>query len=82
VQSSGGGKIGTSLSASPEQLRFLTVKVSVRGEVHDRNRIHRPRIFKYAPMDTYQLDKDAVGSCPVTTHAIRVTMPAMVARNL
>ncbi len=77
-----GGRLSGSVTASPEQLRFLTVKLSVRAEFHNRKLFHKPRLAIYYPLRTAIADKDLEGAAPVITIGSRVTMPALVARNL
>ncbi len=78
----GGGLLGSGASARPEQLRFLTIMLSVRAEVPDRDLLHRRRQAPHLPLATYRLDKDRPTTCRVITMGTRVSMPTMVARNL
>ncbi len=83
VLSDGGdGLLGQTDSAIPEELRFLTVKVSLRGEWPDPSLTHQPRQTAWGPLQTYALAKDGSGSEPVVTLASRVYLPTMVSRNL
>ena len=77
-----GGKLSGGSGASPEQLRFLTVKVSVRSEFHNRKLAHRPRLSIYYPLRSYKVNPKEYGAAPVITMGGRITMPALVARNL
>lgn len=82
AKSDGAGLLGTSLAARPEAIRFLTVKLSVRADVHQRGLTHIERKQKFLPLLTYKLDELGDGSAPVTTIGGRVTLPALVSRNL
>lgn len=82
VQAGGAGLLGTTLSALPEEIRFLTIKVSVRSEFENRELIHQPRDFAFLPLRTFKIDDTLKGAAPVVTLGGRVTMPTMVSRNL
>ncbi len=78
----GTGPLGTSLAARPEALRSVTVKLSVRADEHQKDLAHKPRAHKNNPLFTYKLDTNLSGSAQVTTIGSRVTMPALISRNL
>ena len=78
----GAGLLGSQAGAHPEQLRSLTVKISLRADSHDRRRVHLPRKSPAAPLLTYKLDTEAEGSCPAVSMATRIALPTMVSRNL
>ncbi|GEM_PF-447654 len=82
LQKGGGGLLGSSPSARPEALRFMSVRLSVRAEVSDRDLTHTPRSQVNGPILTYKLEKDRPTTCRVITMGTRVYMPTMVARNL
>ncbi|MEY3014516.1 MAG: hypothetical protein RIT45_3251 [Pseudomonadota bacterium] len=82
VKADGSGLFGTAVSARPEALRFLTVKLSVRGDAHRRGLTHLQRKYKYLPLETYKLDESDAGAASVTTIAGRITFPALTSRNL
>lgn len=78
----GGTKLTGKSGASPEQLRFLTIKLSVRGEYHNKALAHVPRLSIYHPLRTYKSFPKEAGASQVMTVGGRITMPALVARNL
>jgi prepilin-type N-terminal cleavage/methylation domain-containing protein len=78
----GGGLLGVSGAAKPESLRFMSVKLSLRAEIPDRDLTHQQRVALHRPLHTYRLDNDRRTTCRVVTMGTRVTMPTMVARNL
>ena len=78
----GGGLLGSSASAKPEQLRFMSIKLSVRADVPDRDLLHTPRPALQLPLLTYKLEEKRPTTCRVVTMGTRVHMPTMVARNL
>ncbi len=82
AKADGTGPLGHSLAARPEALRSVTVKLSVRADEHQRDLMHKPRAHKNNPLFTYKLDANLSGSAQVTTIGSRVTMPALISRNL
>jgi len=82
VQKNGGGLLGSSVAATPEALRAVTVKVSVRTEWPDARQVHSPRAVNWSPIETWQVSADGRGSHRVLSVATRVAMPTLVSRNL
>ena len=78
----GGGRLSGGAGSKPETLRFLTVKLSVRGEFHNKALAHVQRLSIYHPLRTYKAFPKEDGASPVMTVGGRITMPALVARNL
>ena len=78
----GDGILGTTSSAKPEQLRSISVKLSVRTMWPDADLTHKPRQGLYAPLETYQLWNDGRGAHRVVSLGSRVFMPTMESRNL
>lgn len=78
----GGGLLGSGASAKPETIRFLTIKLSLRTEVPDRDLMHVPRVADHQPIQTYRLEKNRPTTCRVLTMGTRISMPTMVSRNL
>lgn len=82
VKSDGSGVFGSDASARPEALRFVTVKLSVRADVHQRGLAHIERKQRFLPLLTYKLDDLGDGAAPVTTIGRRISSPSLVSRNL
>jgi len=77
----GGGMLGTSLNASPENLRFLTVKLTVRTDQEDPNHTFAARQTLFGPLDGFEIDA-MVGSCRTSSLASRVELTSLAVRNL
>ena len=82
IQANGEGFLGSTTSAHPEALRFLTVKLSVRSQWPQRDLLHRKRDVSWQPLQTWQLPGENDGAHPVVTAATRVALPTLVSRNM
>ncbi len=82
VQSGGLGMLGYQSAATPEALRSMTVKVTLRSTWPDKNLVHRPRAQLFAPLETWKVADDQRGIYPTITLAGRIAMPTMMSRNL
>lgn len=82
VQANGEGFLGSSSTAHPEAMRFLTVKLSVRSAWPQRDLLHRPRDVSWQPLNTWLLPGENDGAHTVVTAATRVSLPTLVSRNL
>ncbi len=82
VLAGGGGVLGYQGGATPEALRSMTVKVTVRSSWPDKNLVHRPRSQLFAPLETWKVADDQRGIYPTITLAGRIAMPTMMSRNL
>ena len=82
VQPGGSGLLGTGGGAHPEELRAMTVKLTVRSMWPQKSLVHQPRAQNFAPLDTWKVADDQRGIYPTVTLAGRVSMPTMVSRNL
>lgn len=82
VQANGEGFLGSTTSAHPEAMRFVTVKLSVRSAWSQRDLLHRPRDVSWQPLNTWLLPGENDGSHTVITAATRMALPTLVARNL
>ena len=82
VQAGGLGVLGYQSSATPEALRSMTVKVTVRSTWPDKTLVHRPRAQLFAPLETWKVADDQRGIYPTITLAGRIAMPTMMSRNL
>jgi prepilin-type N-terminal cleavage/methylation domain-containing protein len=78
----GDGPLGTTTAARPESLRFLTVKLSLRGTWPVKRLVHKAREVAWQPLTTWLLAGENEGAHAVTTAATRVSLPTLVSRNL
>jgi type II secretory pathway pseudopilin PulG len=77
----GGGRLGTLPDAVPQDLRFVTAKVTVRTESEDEGFTFIPREDVHAPLDGYEAS-DMVGACRTLTLASRVQLTSLAVRNM
>jgi len=77
----GGGRLGTLPDAVPQDLRFVTVKLTVRTEGEDENFTFQPRQNVHAPLDGYELTTMR-GACRTLTLASRVQLTSLAVRNM
>jgi len=77
----GGGLLGTTLNATPENLRFLTVKLTVRTDQEDPNHTFAIRQTLFDALDGFELST-MEGSCRTTSLASRVELTSLAVRNL
>ncbi len=77
----GGGMLGTTLNAAPENLRFVTVKLTVRTDQEDPNHTFAARQTLFDSLDGFELDT-MEGSCRTATLASRVELTSLAVRNL
>lgn len=82
VQPGGQGLLGSQAGAHPEQLRAMTIKLTVRSMWPLKTLVHQARSQNYAPLDTWKVADDQRGIYPTVTLGGRVSMPTMVSRNL
>jgi len=81
ADSGGGGMLGTTLNAAPENLRFLTVKLTVRTDQEDPNHSFGTRQTLFDSLDGFELDT-MEGACRTATLASRVELTSLAVRNL
>lgn len=82
VSEAGDGALGNTATATPEQLRSISLKISLRSEWPDKGLAHQPRQGLFAPINTYQLSDDGRGAHHVVSVGSRVYLPTLVSRNL
>lgn len=82
VSEAGDGVLGNTAAATPERLRAISLKVSLRSEWPDKGLAHQPRQGLFAPINTYQLSDDGRGAHRVVSLGSRVYLPTLVSRNL
>ena len=68
--------------AEPNNLRFLTPKISVRTPNEDSNRIFEQRTGLYSPLDSFEVDLELSGSARVESLASRVDLRNFTLRRL
>lgn len=78
----GNGKLGKSVAAIPHQLRYMTVKLTVRTVTEDPDFPFTPREDgKHEPLVSFDLS-DMVGSCRTSNLASRVELTSLAVRGL
>jgi len=77
----GGGMLGTMTGSQPEDLRFLTVKLTVRTQEEDPTHSHLPRTGLFAPLRSFEVDP-MDGAARTLTLASRVELSSLAVRNL
>ena len=73
--------LGNTLAATPEYLRFVTIKLTVRSEEEDPNHFFTPRETMFHPIYGFELS-DMEGACRTQTLASRVELTSMAVRNM
>ena len=68
--------------AEPNNLRFLTPKISVRTPNEDSNRIFEQRTGLYSPLNSFEVDLELSGSARVESLASRVDLRNFTLRRL
>jgi prepilin-type N-terminal cleavage/methylation domain-containing protein len=69
-------------TGSPEDLRALTVKLTVRTPDEDQDFSFRERENIYSPIESFELDTDMRGSARTLSLACRVGLTSLAARNM
>jgi len=80
----GGGsplELGNSLTATPELLRFVTVKLTVRSMDEDPNHFYVQRQNMFQPLYGFELSP-MEGGCRTATMASRVELSSLAVRNM
>ena len=79
----GGGLLGTDGAvAQPNNLRFLTPKISVRTPHEDDEHPFEQRTGVYSPLDSFEVDLDLFGGARVNSIASRVDLRNFTLRRL
>ena len=83
VNGDGSGALGAiDLTATPERLRFLTVKLSVRTVYEEYQVDFAPRNSAHGPFHTFELDPTLEGATRVESSASRVDLRNITMRGL
>lgn len=77
----GGGLLGNTAGAYPENLRAVTVKLTVRSPTEDPSFTFDARTGQFEPLDGFEIDQ-MVGACRTLTLASRVELTSLAVRNL
>ncbi|MFH1531605.1 MAG: prepilin-type N-terminal cleavage/methylation domain-containing protein [Pseudomonadota bacterium] len=76
------GVLNTSANATPQTLRALTLKLTLRADAEDPSHPFDPRAGPYTPIDSYEILPDLQGSCRTLSLACKVGLTSLLARNL
>ncbi len=82
LDSSGTGSLGSTQSARPQDLRLLTLKMTVRSGDEDPELRHNPRQAAKAPIRTFDPEPKLEGSCRTITLTSRVLLQTLAVRNV
>jgi prepilin-type N-terminal cleavage/methylation domain-containing protein len=82
VLDGGAHLLDNSAGARPQDLRFVTVKLTTRTEHEDENQPHVRRAGNFAPIRTYEVDPEMEGSARTVTLASRVQLKSFTVRNV
>lgn len=75
------GELGR-LSNTVQNLRFMTIKVTVRADQEDPDRAHRPRQGPYTRIDTYEVYPNLSGSARAMSFTSKIMMQTLAVRNI
>lgn len=81
VANSGTQLLDLSVGARPQDLRFVTAKLTTRTRDEDESFTFISRTALDQPLDSYEVDADMVGAAHTVTLAARVGLPAFQVRN-
>ena len=76
------GLLSASANANPEELRAMTLKLTLRADEEDPSHPFAPRAAAFEPIDAYDLYPDLQGSCRTLSLACKVGLSSLLARNL
>ena len=82
VAADGTGRYGKDDAATPQRLRFVTAKLTMRTEDEDPSVRFVPRVGLHGPLDTYEVDPVMTGAARTVTLAVRVPLRAFLVRNI
>jgi hypothetical protein len=74
--------LGDGVDARPEDLRFITVALTVRSDTEDESFQHKARENPYDPILSYELFPELEGACRVATLASKLETRSLSVRNL
>mgnify|MGYP001566395261 CR=1 FL=1 len=75
------GQLG-SLSSTVQNLRFMTVKVTVRSDQEDDERQHRPRAGTFTRIDSFDVYPGLTGAARAMTLTSKVMLQTLAVRNI
>lgn len=76
------GVLDNSAAATPETLRVLTLKLTLRADDEDPSHPFSPRAAAFDPVDGYEIYPNLQGSCRTLSLACKVGLSSLLARNL
>jgi len=82
LDSTGTGTLGATASARPQDLRLLTLKVTVRSGDEDPELLHKPRQAANGPIWTFDPEPQLQGACRTVTLTSRVLLQTLAVRNV
>lgn len=74
--------LDNSLNARPQDLRFITIKVTTRTSEEDETVVFRPREGLHAPLDYYDVDTTLEGAARTATLTAKVQLKAFSVKNV
>ncbi len=77
-----GTRYGNDDTATPQRLRYVTAKLTMRTEDEDPSVRFVPRVGSHGPLDTYDVDPVMTGAARTVSLAVRVPLRAFLVRNL
>jgi len=81
VAGTGAGRLDNFTGAVPHQLRFLSVKLTVRSEDEDPRHQYQARAQEYSHLDGFDIS-DMDGACRTLSMGTRVFLTSIAVRNL
>jgi len=82
VLDSGTQLLNLSLAARPQDLRFVTIKLTTRTSHEDESWPYRERRNLYDPIESYEVDSTMAGSARTVSLAVRVPLVSLQVRNV
>lgn len=82
IVSSSGQQLDLTGNARPQDLRFVTVKLTTRTRDEDESRVFIPRTGVDKPLDQYEVDAAMKGAAGTVSLAVRVGLPSFLVRNV
>lgn len=82
LDESGEGGVLGSLSATSQNLRFMTIKVTVRTDQEDPELTHVPRAGPYTRMNTYDVYPGLEGAARTLSLTSKVMLQTLAVRNI
>jgi prepilin-type N-terminal cleavage/methylation domain-containing protein len=75
-------RLDMDVRARPQDLRFVTAKVTTRTRDEDERFFFRPRQNLHDPLEAYELDRAMVGAARTVTLATRIPLDSFAVRNV